>query len=158
MSGGESPAVLRHRPARHSPSVRTMAQRDAAEKCPPEKAQGESQVSLGTAPHGWQRGRSHEQRQGEAGAPHKGPVAGSLLSWASRDRAGPWGQSCGDTSPAPQRCSRHSLSLPCARCVAGQRRIRTAAAGSPDSPGRSRPDAVRGDSEHKSRAAGQQSP
>lgn len=83
--------------------------------------------------------------------------------WQGPSSRGPAGteQGLGDnpagTLPQPRRAA-HSLSLSCACCVAGQRRIRTAAAGSPDSPGRTRPDAVRGDSEHNTRAAGQQSP
>lgn len=120
LTGEERTAVLWHRPSRHS-SISTMVLQDDAEKCPPGKEQGESEVSLPTAPHGWQRGsRSSTQRprgrvpplmgqQGKAGL--WAPVLALPLGQPSRDRARPWGQSCRDISPALQRCSHHLLSL-----------------------------------------------
>lgn len=106
LSGGERPAVLWHRTCRHC-SLPTMVQQDSAEKCPPGKEKGRSQISLPTALHGWQRGSGQEQQQGEAEAPtvtqgrvppHLGqwgqaglwsPVPSLPLTQLSRDTAGP---------------------------------------------------------------------
>ena len=112
--GGETPALLGQRLSKRLLSTCTifaMKQQD-----PDSREQGESQVSLLTTPHGWQRGCQgslHAAKTGGRGRQElpSRPGAGSLLSSASGARAGLWAP-VGAPMPAMPPSSPQAPALP----------------------------------------------